>query len=130
MKNFIRINSIVLLMLISVFFVGCGSSDSTNTVVLDGPILETVGRDGDFEFNGAVINISSEPVRSVFVVIILEDENGEIIEANSISVLGDDENSVLLPSESVLFSVSFKTDPSLAHSKDVEIYFDEQEIIN
>lgn len=108
----------------------CGSPDSSGgAVVLEGPILETFAKTGEFEFNGAVINISNEPVTSVFVVILLKDENGETIEANSVSVLGQSEDIMLMPGESAFFTVSFKTDPSTSVNKEVEIYYDEAEFI-
>lgn len=109
---------------------GCGSPNTNGgAVVLDGPILETVAKTGDFEFNGAVINISNEPVSSVFVVILLKDENGETIEANSVSLLSESEDIMLMPGESAFFTVNFKTDPSSALNKDVEIYYDESNFI-
>ena len=109
---------------------GCGSpGGDEGAVALDGPILETVAKTGDFEFNGAVINVSNEPVSSVFVVILLKDENDEVIEANSVSVLGESEDLVLMPGESAFFTVNFKTDPSSALNKDVEIYYDESDFI-
>lgn len=105
----------------------CGVPGSGNdAVVLDGPILEGVGKDGSIEFNGAVMNASADPVKNVFVVIILKDENGKIIEANSINVLGDEQN-VLLPSESSFFTVTFDSEHTNVHTKEVEIYYDNTE---
>jgi hypothetical protein len=114
-----------------IFFVflsySCGVPESDNSaVVLDGPILEGVGKDGNIEFNGAVMNASSESVRNVYVVIILKDENGKIIEANSVNVLGDEQN-VLLPSESSFFTVTFSSEHNNVHTKEVEIYYDNNE---
>lgn len=120
---------VFILIFMTSFIFSCGSPDLGNdSVVLDGPILETVGKDGEFEFNGAVINISSEPVKSVFIVIMLKDENGDIVEVNSVSLLGEYEDSVLLPSESALFTVSFKKDPNSVLTKEVEIYYDEVDL--
>ena len=105
---------------------GCDSlSSDEEFVVLDGPILETVAKTGEFEFNGAVTNISNKPVTSVFVVILLKDEDGEIIETNSVGVIGESEDIMLMPGESEFFTLDFKTDPSTALSKEVEIYYDE-----
>ena len=123
--------AIFLILFLSVGVItGCGSpGNNEGAVVLDGPILETVAKTGDFEFNGAVINISNEPVSSVFVVILLKDGNGETIEANSVSVLGESEDLLLMPDESAFFTVNFRTDPSTALNKEVEIYYDESEFI-
>ena len=113
-------------LLLSVFIAACdGTSDNGGAVVLDGPILETISRTGEFEFNGAVINISDEPVSSVYVLIELIDENGITIEANSINVLGESEELILMPSESAFFSITFETDPSSTFTKEVEVFYDE-----
>ena len=110
-----------------VFFLSlysCGVPGSgNNAVVLDGPILEGVGKNGDIEFNGAVINTSADPVKNIYVVIILKDVNGKIIQANSVNVMGNDQG-VLLPSESAFFTVTFDSDISEVHTKEVEIYYD------
>ena len=117
---------LILSILLSFSLAACdGVGEDGGAVVLDGPILETVARTGQFEFNGAVINISNEPVSSIFVLIILRDETGETIEANSVSVLGESEELILLPSESAFFTITFETDPSTIFSKEVEIYYDE-----
>ena len=111
---------------LSGFLSGCGApAGDGGAVALDGPIRETMAKTGEFEFNGAVINISDQPVSSIYVVIILKDEAGEIIEANSVSVLGESEDLVLMPGESAFFTVTFQSDPSSALNKDVEIYYDE-----
>ena len=116
----------IISLLLSVFLIGCdGTGDNNGGVVLDGPILETISRTGEFEFNGAVINISDESVSSVFVLIELIDENGITIEANSVNVLGESEELILMPSESAFFSITFETDPSSTFSKEVEIFYDE-----
>ena len=118
----------VLSVMLSGFIIGCANTGGNNgAVALDGPILETLSRTGEYEFNGAVINISDEPVSSIFVLIILKDENGETIEANSVNVLGESEELLLMPSESAFFTINFQTDPSTTFSKDVEIFFDEIE---
>lgn len=123
-----RLITLTLVFALITIFTGCGGPGSDGgIVVLDGPVLETVGQNGDFEFNGVVTNISTEPVKSVFVVVLLKDENGNVIEANSVSISGDSEENVIFPSESAFFKVSFQTDPTTVFSKDVEIYFDEIE---
>ena len=124
MRRYIQV--FILSLLLSVFLIGCdGTSDNGGGVVLDGPILETISRTGEFEFNGAVINISDVPVSSIFVLIELIDENGVTIEANSVNVLGESEELTLMPTESAFFTVTFETDPSSTFSKEVEIFYDE-----
>jgi len=124
MRRYIPV--LIISVFLSAFLIGCDSAgDDGGAVVLDGPILETVARAGDYEFNGAVINISNEPVSSIFVLIILRDENGETIEVKSVSVLGESEELLLMPTESAFFTITFETDPSTIFSKEVEIYYDE-----
>jgi len=125
MRRYIPV--LIISILLSAFLIGCDSAGDGNgdAVRLDGPILETIARTGVFEFNGAVINISNEPVSSIFVLIILKDETGETIEVNSVSVLGESEELLLMPSESAFFTITFETDPSTIFSKEVEIYYDE-----
>lgn len=121
MKKFLFIPFLIILIFVSY---SCGVPESDNSaVVLDGPILEGVGRDGNIEFNGAVVNVSPDAVKNVYVVIILKDENGKIIEANSVNVLGGDQN-ILFPSESAFFTVSFSSGHENVHTKEVEIYYD------
>lgn len=121
MKKLFFIPFIVLFVFLSY---SCGVPESDNSaVVLDGPILEGVGKDGNVEFNGAVMNASPEAVKNVYVVIILKDENGKIIEANSVNVIGGEHN-VLLPSESRFFTVTFSSDHDNVHTKEVELYYD------
>ena len=124
------------LIIISIFLLStalltaCGDPGTNEgAVVLDGPILETVAKTGEFEFNGAVINMSDEPVTSVFVVILLKDENDDTIEASSVAVLGEAEDIMLMPGESAFFTVHFKTDPSTAINKEVEIYYDVSDFV-
>jgi len=124
MRRFIPV--FIISILLSAFLIGCDSSgDNGGEVVLDGPILETVSRSGEFEFNGAVINMSDEAVSSVFVLIELIDENGVTIESNSVNVLGEAEELLLMPSESAFFSITFETDPVSTFTKEVEIFYDE-----
>ncbi len=115
----------IISLLLSAFLIGCDGTSDNGGVVLDGPILETISRTGEFEFNGAVINISDVPVSSIFVLIELIDENGITIEANSVNVLGESEELTLMPTESAFFTVTFETDPSSTFSKEVEIFYDE-----
>ncbi len=115
------------IVVLMVFFLlwGCAGPNQNGSVVLDGPILESMNRDGNLEFNGVVVNSGEKAVKSVYVVIMLRDVEGNIIESNSVSVLGDDPDTLLYPSERTFFTISMKSDPQSAASKDVEIYYDE-----
>ncbi len=104
---------------------GCDSPQDNGAVALDGPILESVDRDGMLEFNGVVINNGGNPVQSVYVVIVLKGENGNIIEANSTSLFEEGSGDLLYPSERVFFNVSVDSDPNRVFSKDVEIYYED-----
>lgn len=115
---------LVLFLAILLFAWGCDSPEDNGAVALDGPILESVNSEGLFEFNGAVINNSEDPVQSVYVVIILKDENGNILEANSKSIFEEGTGELLYPYERAFFSVSVNADPSRVFSKDVEIYYE------
>lgn len=119
MKKYILLIITVLLMAW-----GCDSPENDGAVALDGPILESVDSDGILEFNGAVINTGDTPVQSIYVVIVLKDENGNIIEANSTSIFEEGSGDLLYPSESVFFNVSVDSDPNRVFSKDVEIYYE------
>ncbi|MCH7949603.1 MAG: hypothetical protein E2O72_08445 [Candidatus Dadabacteria bacterium] len=120
MKKYILLIITVLLMAW-----GCDSPENDGAVALDGPILESVDSDGILEFNGAVINTGDTPVQSIYVVIVLKDENGNIIEANSTSIFEEGSGDLLYPSESVFFNVSVDSDPNRVFSKDVEIYYED-----
>jgi len=120
MKKYILLIITVLLMAW-----GCDSPENDGAVALDGPILESVDSYGILEFNGAVINIGDTPVQSIYVVIVLKDENGNIIEANSTSIFEEGSGDLLYPSESVFFNVSVDSDPNRVFSKDVEIYYED-----
>ncbi|HEX9830871.1 MAG TPA: hypothetical protein VGA94_04210, partial [Thermodesulfobacteriota bacterium] len=52
---------------------GCAGPDENGSVVLDGPVLESMSRDGTLEFNGVVVNSGNKPVHSVYVVMMLRD---------------------------------------------------------
>ncbi|MGH7909281.1 MAG: FxLYD domain-containing protein [Thermodesulfobacteriota bacterium] len=100
----------------------CASPDETGSVTLDGPILESINQDGNLEFNGAVVNSGDTPVNFVEVVLILKDENEKVIEASSTSVIGEDSQSLLQPSERAFFTITAKSDPKRIASKEVEIF--------
>ena len=119
MKKYILLIITVLLMAW-----GCDSLENDGAVALDGPILEGVDSDGILEFNGAVINTGDTPVQSIYVVIVLMDESGNIIEANSTSIFEEGSGDLLYPSESIFFNVSVDSDPNRVFSKDVEIYYE------
>ena len=116
----------ILIPLLLALFVawGCASPDNDGSVQLDGPILESTDRNGNLEFNGAVINTGEEPVNSVYVVIILKDQNDNVIEANSVSIDEDNPTAVLYPSERAFFSMTVASDPSRVFSREVEIYYE------
>lgn len=104
---------------------GCDSPNGDGTVQLDGPILESMDADGNLEFNGALINTGDVPVKSVYVVIVLKDPEGNVIEANSVSIFDEDPNALLYPSERAFFSLSVGSDPNRVFSKEVEVYYEE-----
>jgi hypothetical protein len=104
---------------------GCDSPEDSGVVGLDGPILESIDSNGMLEFNGAVINNGDAPVQSVYVVIVLKDADGNIIEANSISLFEEGSDALLYPMEREFFHVSLTTDSNRVFSKDVEIYYED-----
>ena len=103
---------------------GCIESENDSFVGLDGPILESVNKDGQLEFNGVVLNSGELPVESVFVVIILKDESGNIIEANSTPLFEDGNDLILYPQQREFFTLSLDSDSDKVFSKEVEIYYD------
>lgn len=107
------------------FTLGCDSLEDNGVVVLVGPILQSVDSNGIMEFNGAVINNGDTPVQSVYVVIVLKDENGNIIEANSISLFEEGSDALLYPMERVFFNLSLSTNSNRVFSRDVEIYYED-----
>jgi hypothetical protein len=119
-----RIIFAVILMIFAVAL-GCDSPNEKGVVQLDGPILESIDADSNLEFNGAVINTGSSPVRSVYVVIVLKDQEGNIVEANSVSIFDEDPNALLYPSERAFFTLSVASDPNRVFSKEVEIYYED-----
>ncbi len=121
MKKYILILTILLLA-----GWGCGTPNESGTVALDGPILESVDRDGHLEFNGAVINNGDEAVGSIYVVIVLKDQDGNILEANSVSVFEEGSGFLLFPSERAFFSVTLEADSANVFSKEVEIYYEDE----
>lgn len=112
-------------LIIFAVMVACDSPNNNGVVEQDGPILESMDADGHLEFNGAVINTGDSPVRSVYVVIVLKDQDGNVIEANSVSIFDEDPNALLYPSERAFFSLSVASDPNRVFSKEVEIYYED-----
>lgn len=112
-------------LVIFVLALGCDSPNGDGAVQLDGPILESIDADGNLEFNGAVINTGNNPVKSVYVVIVLKDKDGNVMEANSVSIFDEDPNAVLNPSERAFFNLSVNSDPNRVFSKEVEVYFED-----
>jgi hypothetical protein len=117
----------IFITVVMLFLGACAGPEVDGSVTLDGPILESINREGFLEFNGVVVNSGDTPVKSVYVVMMLRDEDGKVIEATSTSVLGDDPNRLLYPSERAFFSISVKSDPQSVASKDVEIYYDQSD---
>lgn len=112
-------------LILALFIVwGCAGPNNDGSVQLDGPILESTDRDGNLEFNGAVINTGDEAVSSVYIVIMLKDRDGNVIEANSVSIDEDNPTAFLYPSERAFFSMSVASDPGRVFSREVEIYYD------
>jgi len=114
-------------LLLFIAALGCDSPNGDGAVQLDGPILESMDADGNMEFNGAVINTGNTPVKSVYVVIVLKDQEGNVIEANSVSIFDEDPNALLYPSERAFFSLSVGSDPNRVFSKEVEVYYEESQ---
>jgi hypothetical protein len=56
---------------------------------------------------------------------ILRDQNGKVIEANSTPVTEENSNDLLYPSERAFFNLSIKSDSQKIASKEVEIYYEE-----
>ncbi|HEX3036840.1 MAG TPA: hypothetical protein VHT73_17260 [Thermodesulfobacteriota bacterium] len=104
---------------------GCASPNKDGTVKLDGPVLESVNKEGNLEFNGVVMNTGNKPVHSVYVVIILRDQDGKVIEANSIPITEENSEDLLYPSERAFFNLSIRSDSQKIASKEVEIYYEE-----
>ena len=126
MKGF----SFLLLIFVISVFLGCAETDVDGAVSLDGPILESVSQDGNLQFNGSVVNNGDSPVKSVFVVITLMDDEGNIVGANSVQVGEDgDENQddLLFPGERNFFTVTMNTIPAEVVSKNVELFFETPE---
>ena len=110
---------------------GCAAPNESGVVTLDGPILESINQDGNLQFNGSVVNNGGSAVHSVFVLITLVDNTGNVVGANSVHVvdqIGDlDQDDIIVPGERKFFSVTVTADPSEVVTKNVEIFFDSVE---
>ncbi|NIU87072.1 MAG: hypothetical protein GWN56_07215 [Nitrosopumilaceae archaeon] len=116
----------ILTLILCVFLLaGCIQSENDGFVELDGPILESVNKDGQIEFNGVIVNNGDVAVQSVFVVIILKDESGNVVEANSTPLFDDGNLQALYPYQSEFFTISLNSQPDRVFTKEVEIYYDE-----
>ncbi|HSG30525.1 MAG TPA: FxLYD domain-containing protein [Thermodesulfobacteriota bacterium] len=104
---------------------GCIQSENDGFVELDGPILESVNKEGQLEFNGVIVNNGDVAVQSVFVVIILKDESGNVVEANSTPLFDDGNLQALYPYQREFFTISLNSQPDRVFTKEVEIYYDE-----
>ncbi len=60
----------------------------------------------------------------MFVVIILKDESGNVIEANSTPLFEDGNEQILYPLQREFFTLSLNADSDRVFSKEVEIYYD------
>ena len=103
---------------------GCIESENDSFIELDGPILESINQDGQLEFNGVIVNNGEVAVESVFVVIILKDESGNVIEANSTPLFEDGNHQVVYPQQREFFTLSLNSESGKVFSKEVEIYYD------
>ncbi len=112
-------------LLLSLALLSSCDSGGGESVVLDGPIMETFTERDEIEYNGAVTNISDISFSSVFVVITLKDEKGDVIDIKSVSVFDESEYVKLMPGESAFFTLDFKSNPDLVISKEVEVYYNE-----
>lgn len=119
MKTLAALFSLLLFVLV---VSGCDGT-AERSVVLDGPMMEMVDETGELEYHGALTNISSKSVSSVVVVITLKNEDGEVIEIKSVSATEELESEVLMPEESVFFTVGFESNPDVVVTKEVEIYY-------
>ncbi|MGH7884454.1 MAG: hypothetical protein ACRENO_02020 [Thermodesulfobacteriota bacterium] len=107
------------------FLGGCDSPDPDESIVkLDGPIQETQSGIRTLEFNGSLVNTADIPVKSIYVLIILNDADGNIIQTKSV-LLDENVDDIMEPKEVSFFTIVFEDiDPEAVYSKEVEIYYD------
>jgi hypothetical protein len=118
------ISLLILTSLLMIMIWGCAASNEDGVVALDGPILESINQDGNLQFNGSVVNNGDSPVHSLFVLITLMDNRGNVVGANSVQVGDLEKDDVLFPGERKFFSVTVNSDPSEVVTKNVEIFSD------
>ena len=116
------VSLIILASLLIMTIWGCGSPNQEGAVTPDGPILESINQDGDLQFNGSLVNNGDSPVHSVFVLITLMDDRGNVVGANSVQVGDLEQDDVLFPGDRRFFSVTVNADPSEVVTKNVEIF--------
>jgi hypothetical protein len=121
------ISLLILTSLVMIMIWGCAASNEGGIVTLDGPILESINQDGNLQFNGSVVNNGGSPVHSVFVLITLMDNRGNVVGANSGQVGDVETDDVLFPGDRKFFSLTVNSDPSEVVTKNVEIFFDPAE---
>lgn len=114
----------ILTPLLTMVIWGCAGPSDNGTVTLDGPILESINPDGNLQFNGSVVNNGDSPVHSVFVLITLMDDSGNVVGADSVQVGDVEQDDVLFPGDRKFFSVTVNADPSQVVTKNVEIFSD------
>lgn len=115
---------VILSSLLAMVIWGCASPTEDGTVALDGPILESINPDGNLQFNGSVVNNGDIPVHSVFVLITLMDDKGNVVGADSVQVGDAEQDDVFYPGDRKFFSVTVNADPSQVVTKNVEIFSD------
>jgi hypothetical protein len=120
----IAISLVILSSLLTMLIWGCAGPGQDGAVTLDGPILESINQDGNIQFNGSVVNNGDSPVHSVFVLITLMDDRGNVVGADSVQVGDVEQDDVLFPGDRKFFSVTVNADPSRVVTKNVEIFSD------
>jgi hypothetical protein len=118
------ISLLILTSLLMIMIWGCAASNEDGVVALDGPILESINQDGNLQFNGSVVNNGDSAVHSVFVLITLMDNRGNVVGADSVQVGDLEKDDVLFPGERKFFSATVNPDPSELVTKNVEIFSD------
>lgn len=115
---------IAFILVLSAFsYIGCADPEQGGLVILDGPVMESINSEGKLEFNGALVNTGVDPVNSIYVVIVIKDEDGNVTEINSTQI-SENEFDILYPGKSTFFSIAVNSDSADVSSKEVEIYYD------
>ena len=114
-----------ILVLLTFSYISCADPEQGGLVILDGPVMESINSEGKLELNGALVNAGVDPVNSVYVVIVIKDEGGKVIEVNSTQI-SENEFDILYPAESTFFSIAVNSDSADVYSKEVEIYYNSE----